>query len=139
MFHGTLLIVERATGQRPTDPHVTHAVVRRSAVFIAVVLGWVVFRAPDLSVAADYFGALFSPDFAGAAFDASITTRAKLVLAIGLASVVLPGRLAVGPCLERLPTARGHAGRLAYTAALLPISLLLVASTTFSPFLYFQF
>ncbi|NND75895.1 MAG: MBOAT family protein, partial [Ilumatobacter sp.] len=72
-------------------------------------------------------------------FDPSTTTRAQLTLAVGLASVALPGHFAVGPWLERLQSSRAQTARLAQIAVLLPISLLLVASTSFSPFLYFQF
>ncbi len=138
-FHGTLLIVERATGQRPTDADVSGAALRRLGVFFAVVVGWVFFRASDLDAAFDYLGTMFGPDFSGAAFDGSITTRAKLALVVGLASVALPGHVVVGPWLERVTGVRGQTTRLAQTAVLLPASLLLVASTSFSPFLYFQF
>jgi alginate O-acetyltransferase complex protein AlgI len=139
LFHGSLLIVERLTGQRPTDPSVSLAPVRRAAVFTAVLIGWVLFRSPDLPAALEYLGRMITPRFGGPVFDASTTTRAKLALMIGLASVALPGRLCVGPWLEQRTSIRGQGVRLAFAAIVLPASLVLVASSTFSPFLYFQF
>lgn len=153
LFHGSLLIIERATGQhlrtpadvsghRPTSQATGLVAVRRAGVFVAVVIGWVFFRAANLSEAGSFFpdrcaGGL--GETSGRFFDTSITTRSQTVLRIALASVTLPARFCTGPALTAAASARNQMLRLAYTATVLPFSLVLAATSTFSPFLYFQF
>ena len=141
--HGTLLIMERVTGQRSIDSRVSSAGLRRLATFVAVTLAWVFFRAYDLSDAMGYFGDLFAGGMNKAQsrtiFDATTTSRSKIALAVGLATLLLPAGFSVGPRLENWTSQPGLTFRLAYIATVLPVTLLLVATNTFSPFLYFQF
>ena len=113
--------------------------IRRLGVFLTIVIGWVIFRAPDLATATRFLGDMFAIRFDGAVFDPSTTARAKIALLIGLTSVAFPSNLSIGRWLERQTNARGQGVRLAHTLVLLPVSLMLVATTSFSPFLYFQF
>ena len=142
-LHGTLLIIERATNQRPVDPAARAAMARRLAAFVTVTLAWVFFRAADLSEALQYFGDLFaggvSDSRGGRFFDPTTTRRSQIALVVGLATVLLPAGVLTGRRLQNTTSQRGHALRFAYIATVLPITLLLVATSTFSPFLYFQF
>ncbi|WP_395160559.1 MBOAT family O-acyltransferase [Ilumatobacter sp.] len=142
LFHGSLLIIERATGQRSTSQDVGLVAVRRAGVFVTVVIGWVFFRAADLSEAGSFLADMFAGGLgatSGRFFDASITTRSQIVLFAALASIVLPARFCTGPELVAATSVRGQMLRLTYLATILPVSVVLVATSTFSPFLYFQF
>ncbi|MCB2224376.1 MAG: MBOAT family protein [Actinobacteria bacterium] len=138
-YHGTLLIVERVTGQRPVD-RASAAWLRRAVVLLAVMVGWVVFRAESLAAAWHYLQAMFG--FTGTGLTAAVgeasTTRALAALAAGSLSVVLPGSFVAGVRL----IGRSRPAALARAALLLvalPYTLAVVASGSFSPFLYFQF
>ena len=103
-------------------------------------LGWVVFRSPSATAAWDYLAAMFSgggttPE----ALTDAIDTRALIAMGVGAASVLGPGNRVVGKLITRWRGLRGVAIRFAEVAVILPISLIIVASGSFSPFLYYQF
>jgi len=139
-YHGALLIAERVTGQRPIE-QASLPWLRRALVLLAVMVGWVLFRAESLGAAADYLQAMFSGsglDLAPAVRDV-LSTRLLLVLAAGSASFLLPRGFVVG---KTLPTRVGvvpAAARAVLLIVVLPYTLVVVASGSFSPFLYFQF
>jgi len=135
--------MERLTGQRSIDSRGPSARLRRLATFVAVTLAWVFFRAYDLSDAMGYFGDLFAGGLNKAhrrnIFDPTTTSRSKIAFGVGLATLLLPAGFSIGPRLENWTSRPGLTFRLAYIATVLPVTLLLVATSTFSPFLYFQF
>ncbi len=92
IYHGAWLVAERITGQRPVGTGASLAPVRRAVTLLAVMIGWVMFRSPDAGHAFSYLGAMFT---AGGVTPAAVTnaidTRALLALAVGGASVLLPG------------------------------------------------
>jgi alginate O-acetyltransferase complex protein AlgI len=140
MYHGALLMVERLTGQRPVEPGASLAPLRRAVVLLAVMLGWVLFRSPDIGAAVEYLRAMFSaggvtPELLTDAID----TRAIIAMGIGAASVLIPGETVGGLLVTGWRGVRGAAVRLAEVAVVLPYSLIIVASGSFSPFLYYQF
>lgn len=140
IYHGSLLILERVTKQRPVGAGASRAPLRRALVLLAVMIGWVFFRSPNVASAWDYLGAMFStggltPD----AITNAIDTRAMLALAVGAASVFLPGNFVGGLALTSWQGIRGAAVRLAAVSVAFPYSVIVVASGSFSPFLYYQF
>jgi alginate O-acetyltransferase complex protein AlgI len=141
-YHGTLLIVERATGQRAVgDGRVGLAVPRRALTFLLVVVGWVIFRAPSIGDAGSYLAAMFWPHglAVGPGVELALTHQALVIGALALLVTLLPRGVVFGRVLA---TARGGlalAGRVGEAAVGLPLALLLVVSGTFSPFLYFRF
>ncbi|MCP4968123.1 MAG: MBOAT family protein [bacterium] len=140
IYHGAWLITERLTGQRPTGAGASWAPLRRFIVLLGVMVGWVLFRSPDIGFAAEYLGAMFSPG--GITPDVitdTLDTRALLALAAGIASVLLPGDIVGGLLVTGWQGLRGTAMRLAEIAVALPYSMVIVASGSFSPFLYYQF
>ncbi len=139
-YHGALLVTERLLRQRPVDPAVSWAPLRRAVVLLAVMIGWVVFRATDIGAALSYLGAMFSTggtliEPISQAFD----THTIIALTVGCASALLPGSFVGGIAITRLQGATGWSLRFAELFIAFPYTLLLVATGTFSPFLYYQF
>jgi alginate O-acetyltransferase complex protein AlgI len=139
-YHGSLLILERLTGQRPVGSGASLAPLRRAGVLFAVMLGWVLFRSPSAGAAFNYLSAMFAPGgFTPDAVTAAIDTRAVIAMGIGAASWFLPGNFVGGLVVTGRQGLRGAAMRLAEVAVAFPYTLIVVASGTFSPFLYYQF
>jgi alginate O-acetyltransferase complex protein AlgI len=127
-LHGTGLAVERALGGRLRTP----AVLRWLVTFNLVVLGWILFRSPDLAIAAQVIGQL--NDF-GAATLWTVPVVVAVVLVIGLQ--LIPRRAIEIPRLriEALnPTALGLG-----LATIVMLAAATVPSQGVPPFIYFQF
>ena len=140
IYHGAMLILERVTDQRPVGSGASLAPLRRVIVLFAVMMGWVLFRSPSATAAGEYLGALFTLSGATpAALTDAIDTRAVIALGLGAASVFLPGDFVGGLVLTRWQGIRGFALRLAEVSLAFPYALIVVASGSFSPFLYYQF
>lgn len=135
LLHGAILVVERATSSRFSDSYVRWAVT-----FVLVVLGWVVFRAETLEVAAamvEVMTVAWEPGFSSVlAYD--LTGRPLLAVAFGLASVALPRSVVFGVALTQ-DSATVWRAQTAVLVLVLPVTLLVAAGAGFSPFLYFQF
>jgi alginate O-acetyltransferase complex protein AlgI len=139
-YHGSLLILERLTGQRPVGSGASLAPLRRAGVLFAVMLGWVLFRSPSAGAAFDYLAAMFTAGgLAPDTLTAAIDTKAVIAMGIGTASVLVPGNLVGGVLVTSWRGLRGAAVRIAEVAVAFPYTLIIVASGSFSPFLYYQF
>jgi alginate O-acetyltransferase complex protein AlgI len=139
-YHGALLVIERATNQRPTGETASVAPLRRAIVLFFVIVGWVVFRAPNMSAALEYLRAMFS--FGGepsAAFAAAVTTSALIALAAGSVVYFLPRSAGLGTVLQHSQWRPMDIARVALVFLVFPYVAIQVAAGTFSPFLYFQF
>jgi alginate O-acetyltransferase complex protein AlgI len=139
-YHGGLLIVERLTGQRPVRA-ASLPWLRRAVTLVLVMAGWAIFRADSIWLAGDYLRAMFTWQGGGLAVPVAdaLTTKALLTLVAAWSVVLLPGGFVGGVFLARSPARWAPAARFAVLAVALPYAVLLVASGTFSPFLYFQF
>lgn len=142
LYHGTWLLIERVTGMRGgVDEEVRHVVLRRAATFMIVMVGWVIFRAPDLSVAVDYYRAMIVP--VGGMTDSVATaldTRALVLLLLASLIVFLPrAAQSGGRWIAEARGARPLAARLVTLGVFLPLALVFALGGSFSPFLYFQF
>lgn len=133
-WHGLALSLERVLGARDGKsiwPRGTGWI----ATMLIVLVGWVMFRAPDVAAALTVYGGMLglngvapSPGFAYA------------TQPIELAALTLGGAVAVfGPKLKGLSTKSLRYGAPASTAALLLLSVMALNARTHSPFLYFQF
>lgn len=145
VYHGALLIIERATGLARVEGYV---VVRRLATFLLVVFGWVLFRASDLTSAGVMLRAMLVPDrlrepFLGVSTDMVLLLdpRTLALLLLLLVTVALPGWLVVGRTIDGLDdtTPRRQLGARLVALGLSPYTALAVVAGSFSPFLYFQF
>ena len=140
LYHGAWLVAERVTGQRSVDGPVNWAPLRRAITLLAVMLGWVVFRSPDAAFAWDYVGAMFTVGgITPEAITAAIDTRAIIAMGVGIASVFIPGHIVGGLLVTSWQGVRGAVVRFAEVAVALPYVMIVVASGSFSPFLYYQF
>ena len=142
-FHGALLILERAFGFDRAPTGLLALTARRAITLVLVMVGWVFFRAPSMSVAGGMLSAMFSP--AGMALSdlvqAALTPQREVTLLAASLVVLLPAGFVVGRLLDD-PARQdrlARSGRIAFAAVLGPLSALTVAAGSFSPFLYFQF
>ncbi len=138
-YHGLLLVVERVTGIAHKDAVWLHWP-RRVVVFQLVTLGWVLFRSVDLAHAVSLVSGMFRFDGLPLASSVStlMTTQVQAALVVGLATAFLPRSLVLGRALASSTSRRVKVLRFA-TLVTVPYSAVLVASGTFSPFLYYQF
>ena len=139
-YHGFWLIIERRFGWRAVDEPVRLPWVRRGVLVLIVVIGWVMFRAESMSLALDYYQAMLSPsrgltpEIAGALGD-----QTRLVLAIACLVFLLPGSTRERWLRTPKPGTAALIARFALVGVCLPYALAMAFSSTFSPFLYFQF
>jgi alginate O-acetyltransferase complex protein AlgI len=139
-FHGVLMLAERVAGvgRDPEDP--TSDRLGRARTVALVMVGWVLFRSPDLAHAGGYFAALVRPGLAVPPEVAvALDPLATICLAIGAATVLLPRTWVTGVRLEHAPSWPVRALRTATVALVLPVAIAFLVSGTFSPFLYFRF
>jgi alginate O-acetyltransferase complex protein AlgI len=136
-YHGVLLLIERATGhgrdRRPGVPW-------QAVTVVLVLIGWILFRSPSVGYAAGYYAAFLRPGFALPTEVALVVDPLALVaLVFGAASVLIPGSWVTGVKLEDPRPAVHRALRFGMVGIVLPAAIVFVLSSTFSPFLYFQF
>ncbi len=141
VFHGALLIVERAYDLAEAPADRWHRVGRRALTLALVVIGWVFFRSADLGQALVMVGNMLLPDFTGLTdqVDAALGNQVLLILLLALTVLLLPAGPVTGPVLE---SSRGRVAQVLRVAVMGPGLLwaaVLVATGTFSPFLYYQF
>ena len=103
-----------------------------------------IFRAPTMPEAIDYLGAMVNvfqsaPLALSAEITAVLTPFNLIALAIGGLVFLLPREPIGGVLAMQTGTFRVELGRLAYTAFAGVIAAILVLTSNFSPFLYFQF
>ena len=79
--------------------------------------------------------AAVTPEFITDAID----TRAFIAMGLGAASVLIPGNIVGGLLVTGWQGIRGTVVRFAEVAVALPYVMIIVASGSFSPFLYYQF
>ncbi|MCI2423470.1 MBOAT family protein [Saccharopolyspora sp. K220] len=141
LYHGALLVIERAFGWSHAPANARARLGRRALTLLLVVVGWVFFRAPDLGSAFVMLGHMLVPDIAGVTdiVAASVTNQRLVFLLVALLVVVLPANSGTGPFLEAVRTRRAYALRLGVLTLGLGYAGLLVATGSFSPFLYYQF
>jgi alginate O-acetyltransferase complex protein AlgI len=141
LYHGTALVLERRYGWRVVVAEQGQRWARRALTLLIVVFGWVLFRSPDLGTALVFLQRMVIPDFGGLtdAVDASLTNQRLLILLVAFLVFLLPARPVTGPYLEADRSVPATALRVGVMTVGLFYSALLVATGTFSPFLYYQF
>lgn len=141
LYHGVLLVAERITGQRVVGDEARNSIPRRIYTLLAVVVGWVLFRADSLAHAWSILTAMFT--WQGGPLPASVvtvlTTRVSTTLLLASLVVLLPrawvGGITIPAGFGRWPAF----GRAAVMLVGFPYALMLLSVGAFTPFLYYQF
>ena len=141
MYHGAWLAIERATGWGRRTHGPVAGIFRRATTFLIVLVGWVVFRAGNITYALHFIKKMFVPH-GGPMPDTvvvALTTSRTLTLTLGLLVVLVPTSWVFGRELQRRDVTWGTPARWVVSGALAPYAAVVVAAGSFSPFLYFQF
>src|SRR5262249_23939743 len=114
---------------------------RHVLTMILVVFGWVFFRSADLGHALMMIGHLVLPDFhgLGEAVTSTVTNQRLVILIVAFTVMVLPAHPVTGPVLESSRSRPANALRIGVMTIGLAYAVILVATGTFSPFLYYHF
>ncbi|ASO18004.1 alginate O-acetyltransferase complex protein AlgI [Actinoalloteichus hoggarensis] len=141
VFHGALLVFERATGRDRAPASQGGRIARRVLTTVLVTIGWVVFRSPDMAAAWTVLSNMLLPDLDGLSIEVGdALNNQRLVILLAAVSVFfLPGRSVTGPYLESARSRPAAVLRVALLTVGLWYAAILVATGTFSPFLYYQF
>jgi alginate O-acetyltransferase complex protein AlgI len=151
LYHGAFLLLERVGLGRGLEA--APRALRHAYAILVVLLGWVLFRAPDLPHALAYYGAMFNPGgFHGPDVDlmALLDNERVLALAAGMVFSVpaLPwlldrmGARRLAPAQHLPPaldTRRAHVLSTPVLLAGLALSIAHLAGSSLNPFLYFRF
>ncbi len=134
-IHGAMLAFERAQGKE-SFYHNAPRLVRTALTFLIVCFAWVFFRAPDLSAALAYLKSLAG---LGASQDGMFLIRGLIyqpyyLLAMVLAAIVVWTAPQTWDFTRKLTWPKA-----AWCLALLLISLLILTTQSYNPFIYFIF
>ncbi|MBA0127838.1 MBOAT family protein [Haloechinothrix sp. YIM 98757] len=140
-YHGALLIAERRLGRDTTPAGAGARAARRALTMVLVIVGWVFFRAEDLSTALVMLGHMLTPDLAGLneAVDTALTNQRLVILLAAAMTMVLPGQPVTGPLIEASRSRHAAVLRTSVMTVGLGYAAVLIAAGTFTPFLYYQF
>jgi D-alanyl-lipoteichoic acid acyltransferase DltB (MBOAT superfamily) len=141
VHHGAFLVIERAGLGRALARHTWLA---RGYLLLAVMTGWVWFRARDLDHALSFFGSLVGLNgMSGLSTATALVVHPMTIGALLIGAVLATVRIDVQRVLRKaFARAAGATFALGDTAAialLFGLSVLSVAAGAYSPFLYFRF
>jgi len=141
LYHGALLIIERGFHLDRTPATTGRMIGRRALTLGLVVVGWVFFRSTDMAQALTMIGNMLLPDFSGLTdvVGEAFTNQRFVILLCALAIIFMPAHPVTGPMLESSRTRPATAVRVTVMTVGLLYAAILVATGTFSPFLYYQF
>ena len=136
LYHGALLMMERLL--RGWTALRVPALLGWAYTMLAVMAGWVLFRADTLGGAFAYLGAMVTPgSLALTPAMGAIVTNDKLVfLALGAAVALIPYQPLFGFTGRRY---RFNTGTAALSLALACVAFVMLSVNSFTPFIYFRF
>lgn len=140
LYHGFWLIAERMTGFGRSETE-TNLFVRRAGTLLVVMVGWVFFRAPNLSHAMSVLEAMFLPKAVPIPLAVELALNGRNLTMLALASLIvfLPRDFSVARLITQRASLVWSVARSAAVAVLVLWSVATLASTTYNPFLYFRF
>ena len=143
LFHGFFLVLERIVRGRESSKKSKGAwsATQRFFTFIVVCFGWALFRASSISQAGNFFSTMVRPTSwtIPLVVDEVLTTQRVTWILVGLLVLFIPQNIQLGLLISESDSRRGHALRLGTVLLLSPLACVYALTTTFSPFLYFQF
>ena len=133
VYHGVGLVVERAGFGKIVKR--CPKVVGNLYLMLFVVIGWVLFRAPDLGYAGTYIGNMFGGG------DAAFRSFTPLIDFISLDKLVFMviGTVASYPVFEPMVRRVPESVRLVFGVLLFAVAFMLAMTSAYSPFIYFRF
>ena len=150
VWNGVFILIERVIHTRnrrkgvaaPEKASLTGTILSKVYTLLVVILGWVLFRAPDTGSAVQYAATMFgiiAPEHVGftVLWYLDRWTITIMILGILFASS-LPARL-VGVIRNHVPDQAVTIGKYALLLGVLLLSMLRIVSGTYNPFIYFQF
>ncbi|MDL2358284.1 MAG: MBOAT family protein [Pseudomonadota bacterium] len=141
LWHGTLLIIERLGLEKLMTR--LPRLVAHLYTLLAVMLGWVLFRADSVGQAWSYWGAMFGLgglDGAVHPWQRYGGPSELTALGFGLTLAILPAFVTKPlPGAAKLASGLRRAGTSAALAVGFALSVLSLASNTYNPFIYFRF
>ena len=136
LFHGTFLVVERIL---PIEKVLRFRVIQNIYALLVVMVGWVFFRAENLTLAVDYIKRMFIP-YKPEVYSAYLSNEFVMIAVLGILSCGFLKLL-----FDKLPVQSGY--KFTFKRLVTPVwcmvvayfSVLLLASNTYNPFIYFRF
>ena len=140
IYHGAWLIVERVTGVGRMEA-TTHLFLRRFSTLAIVMIGWVFFRATNLTHAVHFLGAMFVPNNLPLPLTVELALNGRNIVTLAVAAFVvfLPRHVSGAQFITLPATPAWSVARLAALALVMFYAAASLASTTYNPFLYFRF
>ncbi|ARU58479.1 membrane bound O-acyl transferase, MBOAT family protein [Oleiphilus messinensis] len=143
-WHGIILCIERALGVKTDITHFN--IMRWGLTFLLVMLGWVIFRAPDVATAFGFYNAMFNYAMFNISswslsdrIAESITSMQVTLLVVSYLVVFVMGfRARIERWAQKNIRFIVNFSQ-ALTIPLFVLSMLKLSAQSFSPFLYFQF
>lgn len=141
LFYFTILVFEKLTGFPKKFPHKWQKILYRIFTLFCILIGWVVFRAPDLSSGLTYIGAMFG--LAGNPFsDAGALYFLQenaifLIIAAVLSTPIIP--LIKDRCRGKTSEAVYSTAETVIIAAVFILSICFITITSYDAFIYFNF
>lgn len=145
-WHGGLLAVERATGW---DKKAQNQWLSRPLTLLLVLIGWVVFRAENLSVAANVYTGMLGLNGIDLSLGLQLAFTREALLMLTVATVIAAFEPWIQDAFQQNQNVvvRPDGTVVMQTAMALPLAILLIgvvtvmklADSAYSPFLYFQF
>ncbi len=142
LYHGAFLVAERGAVGRFVAR--LPAAARHAYLVLVVMIGWVFFRAEDLSTAIDYLGAMagFAPRRSDGYVLLYLDRETLLALLAGIVLVCVPRLTTIGDDARDgntvLRAAPAVLRDIALTGAL-GLSMIYVSAQSYNPFIYFRF
>lgn len=145
VWHGGWLAAERAMGWA-LQPRTSGRV---ALTLLVVLIGWVVFRAANVSDAAEFYAGMIGLNGFAVPLEVAIQITHESLIVLGLGIVIAAAEPMLNDAVRtRYYVPLGQGGTLAATDTLVPalvtsaifaLSVMRLAEQSFSPFLYFQF
>jgi alginate O-acetyltransferase complex protein AlgI len=141
LYHGTALVIERRRGWAVAAAEPERRLARRALTLFIVMIGWVLFRSPNLSTALVFLQHMVIPDLGGLTevVNASLTHQRLVILLLAALVFLMPAQPITGRYLESVWSRPASVLRVGVMTVGVTYSALLVATGTFSPFLYYRF
>jgi len=145
LLHGFFIIFEKLTGWNKTEGGFFNNLLHRIYLLLVVLLAWVFFRAEDLSYAVRYVGNMFGLIEAKPVYNVGFFFS-NWVLVIAAIAILTSTDIGKRLYNKYLSTTACGAVQLSWRVfrdlfclAILLLSMTLLASSTYNPFIYFRF